>query len=381
MMRYFVCVLFLFSCCLKAQQETFKANLDDIAPPTSPAFVLMDITPSNIVTPINLQSFSIQTLSAFTGNSNDGLSNNNYAVEVRPYSYIPNKNEEFLKYHGIRYSTNSDGSETITRNIFVDSWRKASVSLALMDGTFEVFERPQSYVSIGARTRLLKIISGKDYHDIMKSYKEYEAFMLSPEVADIMLNVTSTQKILDSIPKLKKYQTTKAALKDVMNRKPLFVVDIASAYSHFMGDESNNLGDGFGRFGAWLSTDLALHTSKNNANNYFHLYGVFRYLRDRLNFNVSENRLFTTNTFDFGGKVEMEWKKLSISFEYIAREGDISTSRTMGTVRYAVTDKIALNGGFGENFMSDKKTITIFGIQWGLESKTSLDLPTPPGIR
>ncbi len=250
-----------------------------------------------------------------------------------------------------------------------------------MDGTFEVFERPQAYVSIGLRTRLLKIISGKDYHDVLKAYNEYEEFMVSPEVTDIMLNVSPARSILDSIPKLKKYQDTKAVLQDIIKRKPLFAMDIAAAYSHFMGDESQNLGDGFGRFGVWLSTDLAFHTSSVNHNNYLHFYGVFRYLRDGLNLDTESNTLFTINNIDFGGKVEIEWKKFSLAFEYIAREGDISTSRTMGTVRYAVTNKIALNGGFGENFMSNEDTITIFGIQWGLESKASLKAPLPPGIR
>ncbi len=379
-MRY-LGLLILLSYLSSAQEGSLRMNVKDFAPPTSPAFVLMDITPSNIVLPANLQSFSIQTISAFTGNSNDGLSNNNYAIEVRPYSYFANRNEEFLKYHGIRYTTNSDDSENITRDIFVDSWRKASVSLALMNGTFEVFEQPQSYVSIGARTRLLKITSGKDYHDIMATFKEYEEFMLSPEVADIMINTTSPKKIIDSIPKLKRYRDTKNALQDVIKRKPLFALDIATAYSHFMGDESQNLGDGFGRFGAWLSTDLAFHTSNANENNYLHFYGVFRYLRDGLNLNTDTNTLFTTDNIDFGGKVEIEWEKLSFALEYIAREGDISTSRTMGSIRYDVTNKITINGGFGENFMSDGDTITLFGIQWGLESKTSLEMPLPPGIR
>ena len=361
--------------CMANGQNPKELSLKHLALPSAPAFTLMDITPSSVVMPQNLQSFSIQTINAFAGDSADGLSNNNYAVEIRPYLYAKLKSETFLKYNGILMTENNDNTNTISRNVFTGVLRKASVSLALMNGTFEVFDQPQSYVSVGARTRLIEVKSGKTYHEIIKSYKSYEAFMLSKEVKDIALDI-SIDDPWDSIPKLAKYKETRGALKKNLEEKPLFALDVASAYSYFMGDKSQNLDGAFGRFGIWGSTDLAFKISEKKSN-YFHVYSLFRYLRDGLNRNSQTQALFTTNNYDVGGKAELEFDKLSIGFEYLIREGDTSSSRTFGNIKYKINDAFAIHGGFGENFLSDSNLITLFGIQWGLQTSTGLALPTP----
>ena len=51
-------------------QEDQSLNLKSFAPPSSPAFTLMDISPSSVIVPDNLQAFAIQTLAGYAGNTN-----------------------------------------------------------------------------------------------------------------------------------------------------------------------------------------------------------------------------------------------------------------------------------------------------------------------
>jgi len=74
-MKYHIitaCAAVLFTTFSMAQNSTtIGKELNNLAPPNSPAFVLMDVTPSTVITPESLQAFSIQTLSAFSGGDND----------------------------------------------------------------------------------------------------------------------------------------------------------------------------------------------------------------------------------------------------------------------------------------------------------------------
>ena len=137
--------------------------------------------------------------------------------------------------------------------------------------------------------------------------------------------------------------------------------------------------DSFGRFGIWCSADLAMPLNDANSN-YIHIYGVFRYLEDGLNLNTDDNMLFTTSDVDVGTKVEFEFNKLSFGYEYISRTGDNDTSRSLGNIRYKVTEAITITGGFGENFKSDGNTMALFGIQWGLNVDANVALPKPVGM-
>lgn len=211
-MKYLKYLGVLLTSILVAQSDTNPtAGLKNLAPPNSPAFVLMDIAPSNIIVPDNIQAFSIQTISAFSGNSKDGLGNNNYAVEFQPYWYVKREKMNFFKYNNL-ISDKPEGENVsindYTRyNVFGDAWKKASVSLALMDGTFNVFQVPQSYVSVGARTRLLSVKTRNQIDEIKSQYTSYEQFMSSPEVIAIFANPSlSLSEINTAITSLEGYQ-------------------------------------------------------------------------------------------------------------------------------------------------------------------------------
>lgn len=359
------------------------AGLKNLAPPNSPAFVLMDITPSNIIVPESIQAFSLQTISAFTGDSSNGLSNNNYAVEFQPYWYVKRDNMNFFKYNNIRTDKSKEADKTVDDythyNVFGDVWKRASISLALMNGTFDVLPQAQSYVSVGIRTRLLSFRTRTQINEVKSQYTAYTQFMASDEVTTIIedhLTNPDGKSINSKITNLDGYKKITDDFEKVVQRKPLFALDVAAAYSHFMGDKSQDVDGAFGRFGVWASGDLAFYTPTIGTNSHVHLYGVLRYLRDGLNLNEDGNLFIETNT-DYGVKVEIELDKLSFGYEYITRDSDNDNQeRSLGSIRYKINNAFTINGGFGKNFKSDGEQVALFGIQWGLDYNPSVALNT-----
>lgn len=380
-MKYLKYLGVLLTSILVAQSDTNPtAGLKNLASPNSPVFVLMDIAPSNIIVPDNIQAFSIQTISAFSGNSKDGLGNNNYAVEFQPYWYVKREKMNFFKYNNL-ISDKPEGENVsindYTRyNVFGDAWKKASVSLALMDGTFNVFEVPQSYVSVGARTRLLSVKTRNQIDEIKSQYTSYEQFMSSPEVIAIFANPSlSLSEINTAITSLEGYQAIVQNFEQSLRRKPFFALDVAVAYSHFMGDKSQDMNDAFGRLGFWATGDLAFYTPTIGKQSHVHVYGVFRYLRDGLNIDPDSGDLRIENATDYGAKIALELDKLSFGYEYITRDSENNNEeRSMGSIRYKISEAFTINGGFGKNFRSEGSTVALFGIQWGLDFDSSVVL-------
>lgn len=380
-MKYLKYLGVLLTSILVAQSDTNPtAGLKNLASPNSPAFVLMDIAPSNIIVPDNIQAFSIQTISAFSGNSKDGLGNNNYAVEFQPYWYVKREKMNFFKYNNL-ISDKPEGENVsindYTRyNVFGDAWKKASVSLALMDGTFNVFEVPQSYVSVGARTRLLSVKTRNQIDEIKSQYTSYEQFMSSPEVIAIFANPSlSLSEINTAITSLEGYQAIVQNFEQSLQRKPFFALDVAVAYSHFMGDKSQDMNDAFGRLGFWATGDLAFYTPTIGKQSHVHVYGVFRYLRDGLNLDPDPGDLRIENATDYGAKIALELDKLSFGYEYITRDSENNNEeRSIGSIRYKISEAFTINGGFGKNFRSEGSTVALFGIQWGLDFDSSVVL-------
>lgn len=344
-------------------QNGTETQLKNLAPPSSPAFMLMDISPSAIYIPENLKAVSLQVLNGLGGDSQDGIPKN-FAAEIVPFWYTTPKNMNYLKYNNLRKSNSeATGVEAYdSQNIFGDLFKKASISLAYMDNTFEVFETPQNFISIGARTTLIRVIRKQDITEFVSKYKNYETVKNSI-TGDVNYK-------LGDLAKSKPFLKADEDLRNVANIRPVFIVDIATAYSMLLKNNETDFSDTFGRFGAWISTDLALGFN-NNPNNYIHVYGVARYIKDGLNLDAN-NLLFDTESYDIGGKLEVELDKLSLGYEYLSREGDTDEYRSIGTIRYKVSGAITLTGGFGKNFKSGDDTVSLIGIKWGINSGEGL---------
>jgi len=340
-------------------QGNTQTQLDNLAPPSSPAFVLMDIAPSTVYTPASIKALSLQVLNGLGGGNTDGIPKN-FAAEIVPFWYTNPKGMNFLTFHNLKKSDASNESLDgyYSQNVFGDIFKRASVSFAYMDDTFEVFQTPQNFISVGARTTVIKMLRKQDIKNVISKYKNYDQFMKDfandPE-ADITQLATSAD-----------FKRVYDELNSAVNIKPLLTVDLAVAYSTLLNNNNSDFSDTLGRYGAWLSSDLALGFANNN-NNYIHIYAVARYLKDGLNINA-ENQLFNTESYDVGGKLEIELNKLSIGYEYLSREGDTDEYRSIGTVRYQVSGSIVLTGGFGKNFKSGDDTVSLLGLKWGINT-------------
>lgn len=377
---YFKFIGILFSGIVFAQNDiTPTGRLKNLEPSSAPAFVLMDVTPSTIIVPENIQAFSIQTVSAFIGDSSQGFGTGNYAVEFQPYWYFKRENMNFFKYNN--FKTRVPNKQKLTAddftcyNVFGDVWKKTSFSMALMNSTFEVFEVPQSYISIGAKTRLLSVRSKRQIADIKRQYSTYQDLMSSSEVIAIFGNprINAAEKNA-AITNLESYQTAVSDFEAIVERKPLFALDVAAAYSHFMGDKSQDINPAFGRMGIWAIGDLTLDGLQLGPKNQVHIFGIFRYLRDGLQLNALGD-LQTTNAVDYGSKISFEFGQLSFGYEYITRDIEADNEeRSMGSIRYTINDAFSIHGGFGKNFKSDGAAVVLFGIQWGLDFGSSVSL-------
>ena len=360
--------IFLGLLCWQASaQNNIETQIANLAPPSSPAFTLMDIAPTTIHLPESLKALSFQVLNGLGGESGNGFPKN-FAAEVVPFWYTRPKNMNVLEYYNLKKSdpTVSGAQGYDSQNIFGDIFKKASISFAYMDGTFEIFETPQTYISVGARTTLIKVVKKQDIKKAIASYVSYENFMkTNAEVANIMIN-TEFSEINNEIQKLESWKNAYADFEEKINMRPVFIMDLSVAYSALLNNEASGFGDHFGRMGVWLSSDLALPFS-NNPNNFIHVYAVGRYLRNGLNLN-NENMLFTTDVYDVGGKFELEFNALSVGYEYLSREGDDDQYRSLGTIRYRISDSFTLTGGFGKNFNSGDDTISLLGVKWALNT-------------
>src|SRR5437773_7412337 len=77
--------------------------IDDLRAPTSPAFVLLDVTPASVERPENPKSFAVNVINKLTSDS--GFPKN-YALEVAPYWLMSHPKLTFERYQspGIKQS-------------------------------------------------------------------------------------------------------------------------------------------------------------------------------------------------------------------------------------------------------------------------------------
>ena len=159
-----------------------------------------------------------------------------------------------------------------------------------------------------------------------------------------------------------------ARFQEIVNRKPVFAVDLAVAYNQrFYGNTFND--NSAGRFGVWSTlTFNAFLDSKPLHTDFLNIYGFVRYLDDTARGVIpgaSDDRF---NAFDIGIKGELEFKKLIVGYEYIDRSGDMEGYRSTGVIQYKLVDDFYLTGSFGNNFSETNDIVTVFGIKWGINS-------------
>lgn len=246
-------------------------------------------------------------------------------------------------------------------------------SFAYSDKEFENFSTDNRKVfSFGLRTKFLRFYNTSEvqtyYHKISKVLTAI-LMNLPDDIEDKMLQFSDDEEKKTAI--LNEYLKTKKAIellkeKDLYTKplKPVFQMDGAIGYSTLFKENTISSAT-LNRVGAWITTELSLIFNKDSktskSNNYLNAFVIARYIED--GFNI-ENKKVTYR--DLGGKLELEFGKFSLGYEYIKRNGGTYNTRSVGNVKYLVNKNISLNGGFGKDFNSDENLVALFGLNWGL---------------
>ncbi|TGV03757.1 hypothetical protein [Flavivirga rizhaonensis] len=391
-------LLFILFCVvnLSAQEDEKTKSINDFnfESTTNPAFSILEETPTVINTPENLKSLALYV--------SNGFSDGNIALETNPYWLITNtKDKSYKDYRGIKKNKNSEYIIDPFKSIQTNT----SFSLGYISKKFQGFEDDKKTIAIGIRTTLLELygkkrtkkvlnvinVVDKEYSNeaITKFDKYIRGFSLTTpdrkKSQDYVDNKVIPQAYTDAAVKflqrfteyasvytdgaslVKDYfeETSKKVLDfyfNPKNIKPLIRLDGALAYSLLFKENEINANTA-SRVGSWLTLDVAL---KFNDKNYFHVYGITRYIDNGFNIDATQN-YFDTSFWDVGGKLELELNKFKLSYEYLNRDGDGDQYRSVGNIVYQINKKISIIGGFGKDFPEDDNLITILGINWGLD--------------
>jgi len=364
MKKIYLLLLFTF-CLLSLYSQNDKTQIDlsefNLSNTSSPAFVLINESPSEIYVPENLKSLTIHALN----NLSESLS-----IEVSPYYFINTKSKDrsFFKYIGLK-KVGTDYKQNILSGL-----NTSTFSLAYANKEFtDLIEEERKVFSLGFRTKLIRV------------YNKNEAIEYYDKVSSILTNIVYPNNILAKIAAantqdektkiINDYFKTEEGIKHLKNIeaykkpiKPIFQIDFAMGYSSLFEEDKID-SKTLNRFGAWLTSEFSLILNKDSdeskSNNYINLFLTSRYVEDE--FNLNENTLYYR---DFGGKIELELGKFSLGYEYIDRNGSIDKERSVGSIKYLINKNVSLNGGFGKDFSSEDNLVTLFGINWGIDTKS-----------
>jgi len=348
-------------------QTSDTINIKELDIPSSPAFMLLDRTPTIIDRPNSSKAFVIGILNSF--DQSTGLPTN-YAVDLTPFWFFKHPTMSALKFAGYNV-------EKQKQNIF-ENIKRASISIAYVTSTDSITLKPLYNIALGLRFNLISVRSKKDIDDINRMNLEMVSFLknsndrLDQFIGDPALKVTNPTLYHTKVKEFYEQDVVRKTHKEdtyqqILARKPVFAIDGAIAYNQFFID--NNYSDSHkGRYGAWLTLNLSKHLSKNlNDKNYLNVYAIGRYLSNGTyrNGNTSQKM----NFFDSGAKMELEFNKLTFAYEYIYRINNAMNSfRSNCSVRYKMTNQLYLNGAFGKNFGDSNNLIALLGLNWGLSS-------------
>ena len=360
-----------------------SAKLKELAVPNSPAFIIADLTPSVFQSANTPKEFVLGLAQSFQ-ESSDGFPQN-YSAEFTPYWWINSKDRDVYSALGLRTTKDGEGRiQTVGKEDPFSGLKFTTVSLAFINKDLipDSSRSNQRIVSLGIKTTILKIHK-KDHASALRSEIQnwhtaaQAEFDSNNEIQNKLARYNGEDEAAYQQKLLDEFKTTQTVgimkrITEEINEKPLFSWDIAAALATF------GIGDSVwktGRSGIWTTLTanipLALDNERNKKN-YFNLNFVFRYLTDKYQL-VQKNKIAAGNNADIGGKLALDFEKLSIGVEALHRFANgkaDAKNRTVGIINYKMGDNLYLRGAFGKNFDNPDKLVTIFGISWGFGTET-----------
>ncbi len=372
-------------------QETDTIPFLDLTPPASPAFNLLDVSPTTVERPATVRALALSVANAI-GNGANGFPKN-FALQAAPYWLFPHPNMNIYKYNGLVMDKDANAANRLQfkQNIFY-GLRNASISVASVNkDSAQSTTAALNFMAVSVKANVINIRRRRVLEAMSTSIQDINR-SLAANLAEVVPGcldqfeptsqayrdcIAASVLRVDSIT----INNRRATYDSLLSVRPLFSVDVALATS--MGFANNNFNDNhLYRTGGWITACFSKPLDKNSENslsalyktkNYLNLYGLFRVLSEE---NTTDFKSFTTQTnIDFGGRLEFELSNVAISFESVYRavvnNKSASTVRNVAIVQYKLSDNLFLTGTFGKNFGDQNNLVSFLGLAWGF-GKTAL---------
>ena len=218
-MKKIVCsfILIVLSFGIYAQQ----IELDELAAPSSPAFTLLGLNPTNISRPTLSKPFVMSLVNGLDGKSLAA----NVAIESTPYWWVSRPELTYKKYYGLQ---NGKASNNIAEQVA----RTLAVSFATSDASPDIDSIDSRYLAAGIR---FQVLNGNPSQKFAQAYKilQYDLLLKREAIADLKRKIEKdkintngglTNGINESVENL---ISTNDVLKDIQNRDILKNMAIA----------------------------------------------------------------------------------------------------------------------------------------------------------
>lgn len=371
MKKLFFCVSLLIA--FKAgysQSVDGNVTIDQLAVPNSPAFILLDAAPSNVVTPNTPKEFALGAIQNFDYTSKWFQ---NYSMEFTPYWWIRPSKRDVYSFIGIDNAT--------VKNKPFAGLQFTSISAAFLNKKIipDTTQNTQKIVSVGVRIPVLKIrqkdFAGRINTKINAWHTQAQAELTIWQ--NEIFNETDTLKQRELIKKYanaKSQSTAKIAenIQELINEKPAFSIDLAAAHSQY---GINDTVWKAGRSGAWITMGTYIpvfNKQQQPYDNYLKGLVSFRYLNDNY-VKMDDGSIGVSTSMDIGFNVGFEIDNLSIAAEGFFRKTngvDKMQQRLVGVINYKIAKNLFISGTYGDDFGPANKLVALFGLNWGFGTES-----------
>lgn len=309
--------IFIFALIFSSVIGFSQQSINDLQIPTSPALVLMDVSPSSIEKPTNPKALSLNLLNLVQGG----------AVEFTPYWFKDHAGYTFTSYANQKFP-------------FLQTLAFSAATNRSASGTD---------LGVGFRTQLFRYFSPVRRKDLEAARLEVVTLLSNP-VPD--LNENAIKAAGNYIRELK--------------TKPTINIEMAGAYTgSSVGSVYKNLAAT--KSGVWL------HFRWSPKIIPLDLVGLGRYSWQVGNpIPNSKDSSFV----DYGLNISFQKVKFDFAIEYINRRevrNKTNYDRFSFVANYRISDEIVIVAAFGKNFNEQSDIFSVLGVKFSL-SKERVDI-------
>lgn len=354
-------------------------TVDELSAPTTPAFVLLGVSPASVERPESGKAFIFNAINQLS--SSDGLPRH-YSLELTPFWIRSNRSLSFAEYqrptlwHGIGQSL------------------RISVATAPIPGATKGADPLGTKLAIGFNT---KVRNGRPNPTMNRSlealYAKNKALLVLDRELEKLEEALEAREAGSAIFSLERDITRKRAeianqeaeittatllIQTLDAQRVGFFLTIAAgqAWDFAADDTTNAIAN---RRGVWITPAYRKFRCEEGCEASFDLIGVGRYLKDP----------DTDGMFDYGGRlVWRPTKQFNSSFELIRRmapatsgasgESTEDSNRAAGLLEYRIREDLILYGTFGQDFKKvtgAKPLVSLLGLNIGFGQKATVNAP------